>query len=127
MTNDTEEIMTKVIFITVATIFSASTAFAGVNDTPRLDQRQYRQEQRIERGESSGALTSREAARLERGQDRVDTMEANAKADGVVTRSERARLEAASDRQSDRIYRQKHDRQHDYNHNGLVDRPARWR
>jgi hypothetical protein len=49
-------------------------------------------------------------------------MENRAKAVGVVTRAERARLHQAQDAQSARIYRQKHDRQHDYNHNGRVDR-----
>jgi len=96
-------------------------AFAQAN-TPRVDQRQANQEQRIDQGVASGSLTQREANRLERGQQHVDNMENRAKADGVVTRGERARLHQAQDVQSDRIYRQKHDRQHDYNHNGRVDR-----
>ena len=96
-------------------------AFAQVN-TPRVDQRQANQEQRIDQGVASGSLTQREANRLERGQQHVDNMENRAKADGVVTRGERARLHQAQDVQSARIHRQKHDRQHDYNHNGRVDR-----
>ena len=76
----------------------------------------------IRSGVSIGSLTQREANRLDRGQDRVDNMENRAKSDGVVTRGERARMHQAQDRQSARIYRQKHDRQHDYNHNGRVDR-----
>jgi hypothetical protein len=96
-------------------------AFAQAN-TPRVDQRQANQEQRIDQGVASGSLTQREANRLERGQQHVDNMENRAKADGVVTRAERARLHQAQDAQSARIYRQKHDRQHDYNHNGRVDR-----
>ena len=96
-------------------------AFAQAN-TPRVDQRQANQEQRIDQGVASGSLTQREANRLERGQQHVDNMENRAKADGVVTRGERARLHQAQDAQSARIYRQKHDRQHDYNHNGRVDR-----
>jgi hypothetical protein len=99
-------------------------AFAQAN-TPGVDQRQANQERRIDQGVASGSLTQREANRMERGQQRVDNMENRAKSDGVVTRQERARLHQAQDRQSDRIYRQKHDRQHDYNHNGRVDRPAR--
>lgn len=93
--------------------------------TPRVDQRQARQQQRIEQGAASGALTPREANRLERGQQRVENMEDRAKADGVVTRRERAHLHQAQDVQSQRIARQKHDRQHDFNHNGRVDRPRR--
>ena len=98
-------------------------AFAQSTATPRFDQRQANQERRIEQGEQSGALTARESARLERGQDRLQAKEDKAKADGVVTRRERAGLQLAEDKQSARIYRQKHDRQHDFNHNGTVDRP----
>lgn len=99
-------------------------AFAQAN-TPGIDQRQANQERRIDQGIASGSLTQREANRLERGQQRVDNMENRAKADGVVTRQERARINRAQDRQSDRIYAQKHDRQHDFNHDGRVDRPRR--
>ncbi|MCB4359252.1 hypothetical protein [Quatrionicoccus australiensis] len=99
-------------------------AFAQAN-TPRVDQRQANQEQRIDQGVASGSLTQREANRLENGQQRVDNMENRAKADGVVTKRERARLHVAQDAQSDRIHAQKHDRQHDFNHNGRVDRPRR--
>ncbi|MBP5987399.1 MAG: hypothetical protein KA538_09460 [Azonexus sp.] len=96
-------------------------AFAQAN-TPRVDQRQANQEQRIDQGVASGSLTQREANRMERGQQHVDNMENRAKSDGVVTARERARLHQAQDVQSARIHRQKHDRQHDYNHNGRVDR-----
>ncbi|KAB2926730.1 MAG: hypothetical protein F9K30_05865 [Dechloromonas sp.] len=99
-------------------------AFAQAG-TPRVDQRQQNQEQRIDRGVASGSLTTREANRLERGQQHVDNIENRAKADGVVTRQERARLHQAQNVQSRRIATQKHDRQHDYNHNGRIDRPAR--
>lgn len=99
-------------------------AFAQAN-TPRVDQREANQQQRIDQGVASGSLTPREANRLERGQQHVDNMEARAKADGVVTNRERARLHQAQNVESRRIYAQKHDRQHDYNHNGVVDRPHR--
>ena len=73
----------------------------------------------------SGSLTPREAARLERGQQRLQAKEDRAKADGVVTPRERASLQHAENVQNRRIYAEKHDRQHDYNHDGKVDRPAR--
>lgn len=95
------------------------------SSTPGIDQRQINQERRIEQGVATGSLTQREANRLERGQQHVSNMENRAKADGVVTRQERARIHHAQDMQSDRVYRQKHDRQHDYNHNGRMDRPGR--
>jgi CRISPR/Cas system CSM-associated protein Csm2 small subunit len=55
----------------------------------------------------------------------VQNLENKATADGKVTTKERARIEHAQDVQSRRVYRQKHDRQHDYNHDGRMDRPAR--
>lgn len=110
--------------IVVLSLVLPALAFAQAN-TPRVDQRQANQEQRIDQGVASGSLTQREANRLDRGQQHVDNMENRAKADGVVTRGERARLHQAQEVQSRRIYTQKHDRQHDYNHNGRVDRPRR--
>lgn len=110
--------------IAAVAIILPTLAFAQAN-TPGIDQRQANQERRIDQGVASGSLTQREANRLERGQQRVDNMENRAKADGVVTRQERARINHAQNVQSDRIYNQKHDRQHDFNHNGRVDRPHR--
>lgn len=100
-------------------------AFAQNTATPRVDQRQANQERRIDQGVQSGSLTPREAARLERGQEHVQNIEDRAKADGKVTPKERARLQQAENAQSRRIYSEKHDRQHDLNHNGKVDRPRR--
>ena len=110
--------------IAVLSLVLPALAFAQAN-TPRVDQRQANQEQRIDQGVASGSLTEREANRLDRGQQHVDNMENRAKSDGVVTRGERARLHQAQEAQSRRIYAQKHDRQHDFNHNGRVDRPRR--
>ena len=93
--------------------------------TPGIDQRQANQERRIEQGVQSGSLTPREAARLERREGRIDNMESKAKADGVVTGKERRRLEHAENVESRQIYREKHDRQHDFNHDGRNDRTAR--
>jgi hypothetical protein len=95
--------------------FAASAGFAAAQDTastPRIDKRQERQQQRIDRGVQSGALNAKEASRLEKGQQRVDRMEDKAAADGKVTRKERRRIEHAQDRQSKKIYREKHDKQH---------------
>lgn len=78
----------------------------------RIDRRQANQEERIDQGIQSGALTPAEAARLQRGQAHVDQMEDRALADGRLGPRERARIEAAQDVQSRRIFRQKHDAQH---------------
>ena len=115
---------TTLVSLVLAVPFAA---FAQSNATPGIDQRQANQEQRIQQGVQSGSLTGREAARLERGQDRLQAKENQAKADGVVTGKERAQLQHAENRQSERIYDQKHDRQHDFNHNGKVDRPVHGR
>lgn len=103
-----------------------ATPFAGLaQSTPGVDQRQAKQQQRIDQGVQSGALMANEAARLDRGQERVQTLEDRAKADGKVTASERRRLHHAENVESRRIARQKHDRQHDFNHDGKNDRRQR--
>lgn len=91
---------------------SAQTAAsaAGAN-TPRIDHRQARQEQRIDQGIASGELTQREAKRLEHQQAAINQAEDKAKADGSVTAKERKRLTHAQNHASRNIYRQKHDRQ----------------
>jgi hypothetical protein len=102
--------MKSMILVTLAAAIALPAA-AQTPSTPRVDQRQANQERRIERGEKSGALTGKEAARLEKGQARVQKMEDKAVADGKVTKRERVALEKAQDRQSRRIYREKHDKQ----------------
>lgn len=102
---------------TVSTLVAAVLAFgacavsAAGTETPRIDQRQANQEQRIDKGIASGELTRREARRMNRQQDRVNKAEDNAKADGVVTAGERKALTKAQNRTSRHIYRQKHDAQ----------------
>lgn len=91
--------------------------------TPRVDQREAKQERRIQQGVNSGQLTPREAHRLEREQDRIERLEGNAKTDGKVTAKERARLDHMQDRASRDIAREKHDRQRDMDHDGRRDRP----
>lgn len=91
---------------------SAQTAASapGAN-TPRIDQRQAKQERRIDQGIASGELTQREATRLERQQTAINQAEEKAKADGSVTAKERKRLTHAQNHASRNIYLQKHDRQ----------------
>lgn len=118
-------------FAAAFVLAAAVPAFAQGGDAPapgaqqRIDQRQANQAGRIEQGEKSGALTPREANRLEKGQARVGRMEQKAAADGTLTRREARRIEHAQDVQSRRIGREKHDRQHDFNHDGRKDRAHR--
>jgi hypothetical protein len=88
----------------------ASGAFAQT-ETPRVDQRQAHQQQRIDQGVASGSLTGNEAARLHHGQARVAAAEDNAKADGTVTKHEKAHLAHMQKKQGRHIKHQKHDRQ----------------
>jgi len=104
--------MKSMTFVTAAVFAMLSLpAFAQTASTPRIDQRQQNQQQRIDQGVKSGQLNQKEAARLEKGQARVQKLEDKATADGKVTAKERARIEKAQDRESKRIYREKHDKQ----------------
>lgn len=111
--------------LTLAVLAAIALPALAQTATPRIDQRQANQQQRIDQGVASGQLTGKEAARLEKGQERVQKMEDKAKADGKVTPTERARLQKAENVQSRHIAKEKHDRQRDRNHDGKVDRPAR--
>ena len=100
----------KIVTAAVIAAF-AFPVLAQTTSTPRVDQRQEQQQQRIDQGVKSGQLNQKEAARLEKGQARVQKMEDKASADGKVTAKERRRIKAAQDKQSRRIARQKHDKQ----------------
>lgn len=95
------------ICITVALAQFAGAALAGTND-PRIQQREENQEQRIDQGVQSGALTPREAGRLETQQARIKQDEERMKADGKLTKAERKKLTREQNRASRTIYRKKH-------------------
>jgi hypothetical protein len=87
---------------------AAGTAAAQSNETPNLDKREVRQQQRITRGVQSGRLTPAETANLEAREAKLNADEAKAKSDGVVTKKERAHLQHEANRDSRKIYRKKH-------------------
>ena len=89
----------------------SGTAFAQTA-TPRLDQREANQQQRINQGVASGQLTPREAGNLQRRENRLHANEARAKADGVVTPQERRHLQREANHNSRKIYHKKHNRRH---------------
>jgi hypothetical protein len=93
------------------TLASATFAQTTQPNTPRVDRREAKQEQRIEQGAASGSLTQKEEKQLDQGQARVATAENKAKADGVVTKKEKARLAHMQNKQNRHIKRQKHDKQ----------------
>ncbi len=76
-------------------------------------------------GVKSGQLTPNEAAKLDKGQQKIQKQEAKAKADGKVTAKEREHLQTAQDKQSDKIYKEKHDRQRDMDHDGKKDKQGK--
>lgn len=88
---------------------------------PGIDARQANQEQRISQGVQSGRLTEAEAARLQKGEARIDAAQARAAADGKVTKQEQRHLEKMTNREDHAVYKQKHDRQNDRNHDGQRD------
>ncbi len=78
--------MLKVVLgITALTFAFAASSYA---DTPKIDHREANQEQRIDNGIRSGALTPKEEAKLDAGQAKIERMEDKAKADGTVTKHE---------------------------------------
>lgn len=75
---------------------------------PSIDQREAYQQQRIERGIESGALTPGEARYLEREQGRIEAAEQRMRADGHLSPMERQRLRQMQDRASRDINRLEH-------------------
>ncbi len=102
--------MTALTLLTAVPAMAQTTAPATVNATTET-QRDVNQQERIEQGLKSGALTPREAARLERRESRVDKMEAKAEKDGTLTDAEKARIQAVQNADSKAIDKQKHDAQ----------------
>lgn len=94
----------------LVTAVSAFSVFAQSPQTPNIDQRQQNQAARIAKGQATGQLSTREAARMNAGQAKVAGVKANAKADGKVTRAERAAIKREQNKQSRRIAKQKRNR-----------------
>lgn len=76
-----------------------------------VNERQERQQDRIEQGVKSGELTKREAARLRREQRRIKAEEKAFRSDGKLSKRERAKLQKDLNKSSRHIYREKHDAQ----------------
>lgn len=116
------------LFAAPFAVFAQTATTAPAKDplaTPGIDKRQANQERRIDQGVRSGELTQKEAAKLDKGQEHVQKMEDKAKADGSVSAKERKRIQHAQDSQSKKIYREKHDRQQDRDHDGKNDHKRR--
>jgi len=94
---------------TLALLVAGSIAVPVTAQTTATEvQRNVNQQQRIEQGLQSGALTTHEAGQLERQQTQVDRMEKNALKDGSLSSSEAARIKAAQNKTSKSIAVEKH-------------------
>ena len=82
-------------------------AAQNVND-PKIQDREVRQQERIQQGVNSGQLTQGEATRLENQQSRLKAAEDRLKANGNLSPAERARLTRMQNRASRDICRKKH-------------------
>jgi hypothetical protein len=97
---------------TLALLIAGGIALPALAQTAATEvQRNTNQQQRIEQGLQSGALTTKEAGKLEREQTQVDRMEKNALKDGALTPAETARIQSAQNKTSKSIAAQKHDTQ----------------
>jgi hypothetical protein len=76
-----------------------------------VNQRQERQMDRIQQGERSGELTKGEAHRMMKNERRINNFERTARADGKIGPGEFRKLERMQNRESNAIYKQKHDGQ----------------
>ena len=86
--------------------FQSSPSFAN-----RLDQRQDKQEQRIQQGIDKGQLNQNEANRFQNQQNRIQNKEDKFASDGEITRKEKVKLNKMQNKTSRHIFRQKHDKQ----------------
>ena len=97
---------------TLAFLIAGSIALPALAQTTATEvQRNANQQQRIEQGLQSGALTTKEASKLEREQTQVERMEKNALKDGALNPAESARIQSAQNKTSKSIAAQKHDAQ----------------
>jgi hypothetical protein len=93
----------------VISIVLLGATFGAVAQTAATTvQREVNQQERIEQGLKSGALSTGEAARLEREQSAISRQQSRALADGKLTPAEQARLNASQNKASRDIAAAKH-------------------
>lgn len=103
--------MRKMVSFLFVAVFVLGASAVSMANTPRINKREYHEQQRINQGIRSGEVTRREGERLEAGMAKIRIDERYAKSDGNVTPRERARLSRELNRESRAIYHQKHDGQ----------------
>ena len=87
-----------------------TTAAGSVWAEGPIQQREEKQEARIDAGINSGQVTPNEAANFAKGEAKLEAHREKANADGVVTAKEHRRLEKEANHQSRKIHRAKHNR-----------------
>ncbi len=97
-----------VMILTLCPMFALSAAAQTVGT--QID-RNVNQQERIQNGLESGALTVHEAAKLEKAESQVNHMQARALKDGTLTAQEANRIDTAQNKTSAAIHSQKHDAQ----------------
>lgn len=96
----------------------------AVADSGQVDQRQAREDARIDQGVVSGELTVRAAVPLAARQRDIDRVPARSELDGMVRRPERAVLDVKQHCGSRAIARQKRDRPDRHGDGWVPSRPA---
>jgi hypothetical protein len=96
-------LMTGIILVMIA-----GSVFAGNTYDPVINDRIAEQQKRIDEGIASGQLNRAEADILQDNLNWIKAEETRLKADGKLTPKERARLNKMLDRNSNMIYKKKH-------------------
>jgi len=99
--------ITKALFIAPFAFLAAIPAYAGYGPH-RMENRLERQQERIDAGMDSGALTHKEARLLKREQKQIRKFVRKIRKDGEVTKKERRKLLNRLDHASQRIRELKH-------------------
>lgn len=81
-------------------------------NTPGINNREHRQQNRVANGVRNGSLTPHETAKVERDEAKIRRDEARAKSDGVVTGREKAKLNHELNHTNREIERDKHNGRH---------------
>jgi CRISPR/Cas system-associated endoribonuclease Cas2 len=92
----------------IVVVLMSGIALAGPTDDPGIQNREQKQEQRIQQGVQSGQLTPKEAGRLEAQQTKIKQDEERMKADGKLTKAERKKLKREQGSASENIHKKKH-------------------
>jgi len=96
----------------VATALLASLVAPLAANAGEVERRLHHETARIDQGVRNGSLTYGEYQRLDNEEDRIQAQRNRDLRDGRLTRAEYRQLNREENRLSDRIYFEKHDRQH---------------